>query len=122
MTPEVCTKPGEAGGVHFFPVFAAGVQCFCGVNTLTQEQLDRLPPHQLAQALEHLGRVLGWLEGSEVFAHSHGAHSDAVEARKFMERVQVDSWTHGLGEVSGGDDSGEEAGSAEAGGEEADGA
>lgn len=35
-----------------------------------------------------LDDVTGWLEGSEAFTRSHGAHSAAVEARKLLARVR----------------------------------
>lgn len=32
--------------------------------------------------------VTGWLEGSDSYAESHGAHTAAVEARKLLARVK----------------------------------
>jgi hypothetical protein len=40
---------------------------------------------ELKEALE---RVLDWLEDSSVFLTNHGAHSDAVEARKLLDRLK----------------------------------
>jgi len=41
----------------------------------------------LVTALEN---VTTWLEGTEAFEQSHGAHFVAVEARKLLERVKGD--------------------------------
>jgi hypothetical protein len=35
-----------------------------------------------------LEEVVGWLEGTEAFEQSHGAHTAAVEARKLLARVK----------------------------------
>jgi hypothetical protein len=61
---------------------------------LGAEFVVRMPSPEIAQLVaaapelrDTLGTVLGWLEGSDVFATSHGAHSDAVEARKLVDRL-----------------------------------
>jgi hypothetical protein len=37
-----------------------------------------------------LAKILDWLEDTEVYLTSHGAHSDAVEARKLLDRLGVE--------------------------------
>jgi hypothetical protein len=42
------------------------------------------------ELVDALTEVTGWLEGSDVYSNSHGAHTAGVEARKLLERLGND--------------------------------
>lgn len=50
-------------------------------------ELERIIDER-AEALGLLNRLVGWLDGSEMFLTVHGAHSDTIEAQAFLRRVE----------------------------------
>ena len=74
----------EADGLNVIvPLDADGTEFVVRMLSPRMATLVAAAP-ELARSLY---TITGWLEGTEAFAESHGAHSDAVEARKLLARL-----------------------------------
>jgi hypothetical protein len=80
----------EAGPWEWDEKFTVGVPMEPGVYYFRLPDPDVAKLISLAPELRNaLAKMVDWLEGSEVFATTHGAHSDTVEAKKLLARLEA---------------------------------
>jgi len=65
----------------------AGGEYYFRLSRVDDARLISLAPDLVAS----LEEVTNWLEGTEAFEQSHGAHTAAVEARKLIAKVKGDA-------------------------------